>query len=47
MQNQKNEYKQILGDKNINDYIDAPNKTVNINRKFIQKPKRVKLFDLK
>ena len=43
----KNRYKDVLSGQKISDYIDEPRKPVTVSRKYLKKPKRVKLFDLK
>ena len=43
----KSKYKDILQGEQINKYIDAPRKPVTVSRKYVKKPKRVKLFELK
>lgn len=45
--NKKNRYKDTLAGQKISDYIDEPRKPVTVSRKYLKKPKRVKLFDLK
>ena len=45
--NKKNQYKDILEGQKISDYIDKPRKAVTVSRKYVKKPKRVKLFELK
>ena len=43
---QKKEYYKQISKQEIKDYIDKPKKTVNISRKYVRKPKRVKLFTI-
>lgn len=43
----QSKYKSVLQGQKINDYIDEPRKPVTVSRKFVKKPKRIKLFDLK
>jgi len=42
----KSKYKEVLQDQKISDFIDEPKKSYTISKKYIKKPKRVKLFEL-
>lgn len=42
----KSKFKEVLQGQKISDYIDEPKKTITITKKYIKKPKRVKLFNL-
>ena len=42
----KNKIKESLNGQKISDFIDEPKKSFTISKKYIKKPKRVKLFEL-
>ncbi len=42
----KSKYKEVLQGQKISDFIDEPKKSYTISKKYIKKPKRVKLFEL-
>lgn len=42
----KSKFKEALQDQKISDFIDEPKKSFTISKKYIKKPKRVKLFEL-
>ena len=42
----KSKFKEALSGQKIKDFLDEPKKTITISKKYIKRPKRVKLFDL-